>query len=55
MNGELIITIGIAWMLCALAVGGGVGGGALYMPIYVQFFQDAHVAVPMAKITTNGD
>jgi len=43
-----------AFIFCALAVGGGVGGGALYMPIYVLVTGDAHVAVPLAKVTTNG-
>jgi uncharacterized membrane protein YfcA len=43
-----------AVFICALAVAGGVGGGALYMPIYVWVMEDAHLAVPLAKVTTNG-
>ena len=39
---------------CMLAVGGGVGGGGLYMPILVGTTGDAHVAVPLAKVATNG-
>jgi len=41
-------------LLCALAVAAGVGGGALYMPLYVWLTGDAHTAVPLSKITTNG-
>mmetsp|Transcript_11179 Transcript_11179/g.27341 ORF Transcript_11179/g.27341 Transcript_11179/m.27341 type:complete len:455 (+) Transcript_11179:261-1625(+) len=51
---SLAITVCAAFLLCALAVGGGVGGGALYMPVYVGLLDDAHIAVPLAKITTNG-
>ncbi|CAD7923852.1 unnamed protein product [Amoebophrya sp. A120] len=51
---SLTITVVAAFFLCALAVGGGVGGGALYMPVYVGLLNDAHLAVPLAKITTNG-
>lgn len=40
--------------ICAVAVAAGVGGGALYMPFYVWVTGDAHIAVPLAKITTNG-
>lgn len=47
-------SVAIAFFICALAVAGGVGGGALYMPIYVFLTGDAHIAVPLAKITTNG-
>lgn len=50
----LVLAATMAFFLCALAVGGGVGGGALYMPVYVGLFGDAHLAVPIAKITTNG-
>ncbi|CAD7953123.1 unnamed protein product [Amoebophrya sp. A25] len=51
---SLVVTVASAFFLCALAVGGGVGGGALYMPVYVGLLEDAHLAVPLAKITTNG-
>lgn len=43
-----------AFFICALAVAGGIGGGALYMPIYIFLTGNAHIAVPLSKITTNG-
>mmetsp|Transcript_112745 Transcript_112745/g.351547 ORF Transcript_112745/g.351547 Transcript_112745/m.351547 type:complete len:298 (+) Transcript_112745:101-994(+) len=44
----------VALALCTVAVAAGIGGGALYMPIYYLTTKDAHVAVPLAKVTTNG-
>jgi len=44
----------IVCVICAFAVSAGVGGGALYMPFYVWIVGDSHLAVPLAKITTNG-
>lgn len=43
-----------AFLCCAVSVGAGIGGGALYMPIYVFLTGDAHIAVPLSKVTTNG-
>jgi len=43
-----------AFSISSLAVAGGVGGGALYMPIYIFLTEDAHIAVPLSKVTTNG-
>lgn len=47
-------TAATAFFFCAISVGGGIGGGALYMPIYVFVTKDAHIAVPLSKVTTNG-
>mmetsp|Transcript_95241 Transcript_95241/g.269181 ORF Transcript_95241/g.269181 Transcript_95241/m.269181 type:complete len:455 (-) Transcript_95241:145-1509(-) len=54
-GGCLVFAAFVAFFCCALAVGAGVGGGALYMPMYViATGGDAHAAVPLAKVTTNG-
>lgn len=47
-----LVAVG-AFLCCAVAVGAGIGGGALYMPLYVFLTQDAHKAVPLSKVTTN--
>jgi uncharacterized membrane protein YfcA len=44
----------LVFAICAVAVTGGVGGGALYMPLYVYWFGTAQLAVPIAKVSTNG-
>jgi uncharacterized membrane protein YfcA len=57
MPGVVIVGyLGLAavFAICAVAVTGGVGGGALYMPLYVYWFGTAQMAVPIAKVTTNG-
>eukprot|EP00397_Hematodinium_sp_SG-2012_P026314 GEMP01027559.1.p1 GENE.GEMP01027559.1~~GEMP01027559.1.p1 ORF type:complete len:437 (+),score=68.54 GEMP01027559.1:38-1348(+) len=51
---QFAVIVPAVCVICSLAVAAGVGGGALYMPFYVWVSGDAHVAVPLAKITTNG-
>jgi len=51
---SLACTVISVWLLCAISVGGGIGGGALYLPIFLLLTRDAHLAVPLGKITTNG-
>ncbi|KAF4693693.1 Scaffold-type E3 ligase [Perkinsus olseni] len=43
-----------AFGCAAVAVGGGIGGGALYMPAFVALMGDAHWAVPLSKVAING-
>eukprot|EP00927_Polykrikos_kofoidii_P063080 TRINITY_DN57893_c0_g1_i1.p1 TRINITY_DN57893_c0_g1~~TRINITY_DN57893_c0_g1_i1.p1 ORF type:complete len:467 (+),score=50.63 TRINITY_DN57893_c0_g1_i1:38-1402(+) len=54
MDASLVLAGVIAFVFCAIAVGGGVGGGALYMPVFVLATGDVHLAVPLSKVTTNG-
>eukprot|EP00929_Paragymnodinium_shiwhaense_P083177 TRINITY_DN44214_c0_g1_i3.p1 TRINITY_DN44214_c0_g1~~TRINITY_DN44214_c0_g1_i3.p1 ORF type:complete len:305 (-),score=29.65 TRINITY_DN44214_c0_g1_i3:50-964(-) len=50
LAGAAVVTL----LLCCISVGAGIGGGALYMPLYIWLTGDAHTAVPLSKVTTNG-
>ncbi|CEM23748.1 unnamed protein product [Vitrella brassicaformis CCMP3155] len=53
---------GIVWISCAIvtfvgaafSAGGGIGGGAIYIPTYMVIFGTAHLAVPLSKVTIFG-
>ncbi|EER05294.1 conserved hypothetical protein [Perkinsus marinus ATCC 50983] len=50
-----VVLAGLSAFGCAaVAVGGGIGGGALYMPAFVAVMGDAHWAVPLSKVAING-
>lgn len=52
---DLIGTFG-AFIACALAAGGGLGGGGLLVPLYmIVLGQDPHDAIPLSKATIFGN
>ena len=45
----------LCFLAGALCAGGGIGGGAFYIPIFVLVLGlDPHLAVPLSKVTTFG-
>ena len=42
----------VVFIICAAAVGGGIGGGALYMPIYVYEFEVKENILPNLNVNT---
>ncbi len=52
---ELFITSALIAVCALLSAGGGIGGGALFVPIYLMVYGlTAHQAVPLSKITIFG-
>ena len=52
---SLVITTCILGVLITLAAGGGIGGGALFIPVLLLIYDlTAHQAVPLSKITIFG-
>jgi hypothetical protein len=52
---ELGLTTGLIAVCALLSAGGGIGGGALFIPIYlIVYGLTAHQAVPLSKITIFG-
>jgi uncharacterized membrane protein YfcA len=52
---ELGVTSGLIALCALLSAGGGIGGGALFIPIYLIIYGlTAHQAIPLSKITIFG-
>ena len=52
---ELITTATIISMLALLSAGGGIGGGALFIPVFLMVYHlTTHEAVPLSKVTIFG-
>merc|ERR1719462_413374 len=52
---ETLIIGGVVTFFCAIFAGvAGVGGGAIYMPVYILIFNDSTLFIPLAKATVLG-
>lgn len=52
---DLFLGSVLCFLAGALCAGGGIGGGAFYIPVFVLLLGlDPHEAVPLSKITTFG-